>query len=66
MRQPSHKVQLRCNRYVGRFYRMDKRGRWYKFHQIGNVGVAMDVAGLLIKLGCAVEFIDEEPQEDVA
>ncbi len=59
MRRPSVQIQLRFDNYIGRFYRKDKNGRWYKFHQIGNTNVAMDVAGLLIKLGCEVDFISE-------
>jgi hypothetical protein len=65
MANKTQRVQLRFNRYVGRFYRQDKRGRWYQFHQIGNAEVAFDVAGLLIKMGCDVDFISEEPQDEL-
>jgi len=56
-------VQFRFDDYSGRFYRKDKNGQWYKFHQIGNAGVASDVAGLLIKLGHRVDFIPERARD---
>lgn len=59
------KVQLHFNDYVGRFYRQDKNGHWYKFHQIGNTGVAFDVADMLMKMGIDVEFISESTNENI-
>lgn len=57
-------IQLRFNNYIGHFYRKDKNGRWYKFHTIGNTGVAFDVAGLLMKMGHIVDFISKITEED--
>lgn len=58
-------IQLRYNDYIGRFYRRNKRGRWYKFDQIGNTDVAMDVAKMLTKLGHKVEYVNERQEDDL-
>lgn len=60
------KIRLIYNRYIGMFYRKNKRGRWYKFHQIGNAGVSFDVARMLEKLGHKVEIYQiEDKEEDI-
>lgn len=49
-------VRVIVNEYIGSFYRLNKRGHWYKFWQCGNAGVSLDVANLLKKLGHRVEI----------
>jgi hypothetical protein len=63
-KKKEEEIRLYFNNYIGKFYRKDKRGVWYKFHTIGNTGIAMDVAGLLMKMGHTVEFIQERINED--
>jgi hypothetical protein len=56
-------VKLVADRYIGEFYKRGRNGHgWEKFHQIGNAGVAEDVASMLEKLGHKVEreWVEEE------
>jgi hypothetical protein len=62
MRKPVE-VKLVADNYIGEFYRHQRNGKgWVKFHQIGNSGVAEDVANMLEELGHKVvrEYIEEE------
>jgi hypothetical protein len=58
-------VRLEVDEYIGIFKRYGRNGRgWKKFHQIGNAGVALDVAEMLRELGHDVEIEEytvEEP-----
>jgi hypothetical protein len=53
------KVRLLLDEYCGRFQKKDSAGRWYKFAQMGNAGVALDIAGILRKLGHDVEVVEQ-------
>ena len=57
-------LKLEVNRYIGIFYKRNSRGQWRKFWQIGNAGVAENIAALLVKLGYKVQVVDVEPQND--
>lgn len=62
MRRPVE-VKLVADQYIGRFFKHERNGRgWAQVHQIGNSGVAEDVADMLEKLGHKVvrEFVEED------
>jgi len=56
-------IKLIVDEYIGRLYKQNKRGAWRKFWQIGNAGIALDIADLLRKLGHKVE-IEERRNHD--
>jgi hypothetical protein len=61
-------VRLKVNEYVGvfdnRVYgKVYRTGRWRKFAQIGNAGVALDVAEMLRKLGHKVQIVESSIED---
>jgi hypothetical protein len=58
------RLQLTVDNYVGVFRRRDKAGRWRKFWQVGNGGMALEIADLLKLLGHVVDIIDLPDKEE--
>jgi len=59
----THHLRLVVNEYIGVFSKQDKRGHWRKFWQIGNAGVALDIANMLRRLDCIVEVEEQRLEE---